>query len=651
MVGGDVSPLGVGRGAGVSLSVITLVADRADHLGHLAHGLARSTERVDELVVVDMGSRDDPRSAVAVVAPGVPIRWVELAPVVPGGLPLARARNAGAAAAASERLLFLDVDCIPSASTVASYADAIDRGGLVCGPVRWLERSWDHGLDLTATGLDDVLDARSMPHPVRPAPTEEHTGEDHELFWSLAFGVSRSDLDRIGGFDEGYVGYGGEDTDLGFAARRAGVPMRWLSRGTVYHQFHRSSTPPAEHLGSIVTNARRFRRRWGVWPMGGWLDAFAAGGLIEWDPTGDDLRLLDPGRPAAALRVASVPASHPYARKVHHDDVVVLPDPTCPWWPHPVLEPGWAQDHRHEVDVVHVHFGFEHRTPTDLARWCAELDQAGLPLIVTVHDLVDPHSRTGHDAHRARLEVLVGASAQLVTLTEWAAAEIEATFGRSATVIPHPFVAPGDLAGPRRPGPPRVGVHFKAFRANALAPHAVVPSLVRAAERAGAELVVAADDHAAAGSLAELRSVSDRGGVEPLISTTLDDAQLARFVGDLDVLVLPYRFGTHSGMVELCRDLGTRPVVPATGGYHDQWDGVVEAELAADGAMGAAALTDAVVEALQRGAPAPAPESWRRSQLAAIRDAHGAVVRSALGSVRRRPVAVAPGPGTSGSPP
>jgi GT2 family glycosyltransferase len=279
----------------VTLSVVTLVADRAGHLGHLVGGLARSARAPDELVVVDMGSTDDPRAAVARREPRFPVRWLDVPRAQGGALPLARARNVGAEAARGERLLFLDVDCIASVSTAGAYADAIDRGGLVCGPVRYLGRGWEDGLDPTSPDLDATLTARSRPHRARPRASVEHAGDDHELFWSLAFGVSRRTWDAIGGFDAGYVGYGAEDTDFGFAARRAGVPLRWSTEGTVFHQFHRSAALAVEHLPAIVANARRFRARWGVWPMEGWLATLAAEGRIEWDAGGHTIALV-PGR-------------------------------------------------------------------------------------------------------------------------------------------------------------------------------------------------------------------------------------------------------------------------------------------------------------------------------------------------------------------
>lgn len=43
----------------------------------------------------------------------------------------------------------------------------------------------------------------------------------------------------------------------------------------------------------------------------------------------------------------------------------------------------------------------------------------------------------------------------------------------------------------------------------------------------------------------------------------------------LDLSVLAYRFGSHSGWLELCHDLGTRVLAPHTGFYHEQHPGVL----------------------------------------------------------------------------
>lgn len=262
-------------------AVITVAHGRHDHLARQEAGLARMGVRPDVRCVVAL---EDPAIA-ALAGPGSVV--VECASNG-GALPIARARNEGARRAldlGAQLLIFLDVDCIPSPTLVADYVDAHHRVGgdaLLCGPVTYLQPS------PTGYRLDD-LERLTNPHPARPAPPPGTLvpGRDYNLFWSLSFALSASAWTRIGGFSEQYTGYGGEDTDFAAVAEASGVPLMWVGGAHAYHQHHHVSDPPVEHLADIVANARVFHRRWGRWPMAGWLDAFERAGLIR--RSGDEI--------------------------------------------------------------------------------------------------------------------------------------------------------------------------------------------------------------------------------------------------------------------------------------------------------------------------------------------------------------------------
>lgn len=607
------------------VSVITLVLDRSVHLVNLVAGLMRSEQQPMELVVVDMGSADDPRGAVGALEPPFPVRWVDLPVAAQDGaaLPLARARNAGADAAGGTVLLFCDVDCIPSATTVAAHQQAVREGALICGPVRYLERFWDAQLS-AATGemdaeIDAVLSTRSAPHPDRMAPATEVADQRYELFWSLLFATDPVTWQRIGGFDEGYVGYGGEDTDFAFRAREAGVELRWIPTGTAFHQWHRVSDPPREHLDDIVANATRFRRRWGTWPMGGWLNAFAEQRLISWSPSADIIERASSTTPSRPVRVLSIPASHSYVRRSTPDEVVMPDDPTDPWWPHRALEPEWIERRADEFDLVHVHFGFEHRSVAELQQWCEVLDRCDLPLVVTVHDLENPHLRD-NDHHLALLGVMLAHASRVVTLTEGAAADIAKRWGRSAIVVPHPHVAPLDWAHTliervEQERALRVGIHFKEYRSATLDPDALVAGLAAGASKANATLSVLVGTDATQSDIDRVNQAADRAGVVSRMVPRMNDADLIRYLEGLDLSVLPYGAGTHSGWVELCHDIGTRVLAPDIGYYTEQWADVTRFDLAGPGVADPDSVAAGVISALTLSVQPAEPNQRARQRL------------------------------------
>lgn len=184
-----------------------------------------------------------------------------------------------ALAAGAEVLIFLDVDCLPAPELVQAYRDIVGARpeSVWSGPVTYLPPAGAEGYRL------DALPALDSPHPARPAltPGEVAVQEDPNLFWSLSFALHRDAWSVAGGFHEGYVGYGGEDTDFARSAVSAGLRLGWVGAARAYHQHHPVQEPPVDHLDDILRNGRVFYERWGEWPMQGWLAEFEVLGLVE----------------------------------------------------------------------------------------------------------------------------------------------------------------------------------------------------------------------------------------------------------------------------------------------------------------------------------------------------------------------------------
>jgi GT2 family glycosyltransferase len=251
------------------LSIVTLVKNRAEHLRELVEGLSRSEYPPSELIIVSM---DD----LPYAQPPTPFP-IHVLRIATDGLPLAKARNTGAAAARCDHLLFLDVDCIPMRGLTGAILPALmAHDALICADIRYL------AADQTKNGwTEEQLLVISQSHPVRQFPSSGLRVEPNSgLFWSLAFGVRRARFMSLGGFDERFVGYGAEDTDFGFRARAAQIPLLFLGGPGAFHQYHDVFDPPLQHFQDIVRNARTFHQKWRIWPMDGWLRAFEAMGLI-----------------------------------------------------------------------------------------------------------------------------------------------------------------------------------------------------------------------------------------------------------------------------------------------------------------------------------------------------------------------------------
>lgn len=350
-----------------------------------------------------------------------------------------------------------------------------------------------------------------------------------------------------------------------------------------------------------------------------------------------------------ALRVASVPHGHVYVRHLNHPsappDVTRLPDPVthnspvgASWWPHGMLNADWIRTHADEFDVFHVHFGFDAVDPVELRRIAGALRDAGKPLVYTVHDLHNPH-QVDRRAHDAALNVLVPAADALITLTPGAAAEIADRWRRRAEVIAHPHVVDADHLHQPRPERerPLVGIHLKSLRAN-MNPLPVLDVLLTEVPARGADLLINVhNDVMTPGNRNHdpavsdlLRSAATYRHVRVQIHDYYSDADLWEYLGSLDLSVLPYRFGTHSGWLEACYDLGTRVLAPYVGYYHEQHEGVLGYRLDADGTPNVTDIGAAIDAVCQ-------PYTWRATreerftQRAQIAAAHRRVYETALG--------------------
>jgi hypothetical protein len=310
------------------------------------------------------------------------------------------------------------------------------------------------------------------------------------------------------------------------------------------------------------------------------------------------------------------------------------------WWPPVMLEPSWVTE-KPDFDLFHLQSGFDAWRPEELAELIDTLRAEGKPFFYAVHDLRNPHHIDRGD-HDAQLDVLIPATDALITLTPGAAAEIEARWGHRPVVLPHhPYVVEIEtmrrLRRRTRPLPQqlRVGLHVKSLRA-CMDPLAVLPGLTRAVQaipggvlqvNGHADVLDPSEHRYDAELAAALRNASPR--VDVHIHDFLSGADLWSYLAGLDVSVLPYRFGIHSGWLEACRDLGTAVVAP-TCGYHAQQASISTFAMD-ERTYDVDSLVDAVIGLSKQPPTEPVPVQTRLARRQRVAAAHFEIYARLLG--------------------
>lgn len=271
----------------MKVTVITTVYNRPGHFRLMLAALAAQTRRPDEVVVADDGSDAATVAALRHLAAGSPIPCTVVRQEK-DGYRLAAARNLAIRASTGDYLVFADCD-------IALLPDAIEAHLSLAAPGRIL------GGNRALLGED----ATSRLFAATPAPSPA----DWEAAWSIAdatglhaaqtlflhhaalrrwhlarphkpkiigchFSLCRSDVERVNGFDENFVGWGYEDDDFARRLYKAGVrPASVILSARALHLWHPSLAPQQLRRHRDRPN-RAYFRRWRV-------PAFCSNGLVK----------------------------------------------------------------------------------------------------------------------------------------------------------------------------------------------------------------------------------------------------------------------------------------------------------------------------------------------------------------------------------
>jgi glycosyltransferase involved in cell wall biosynthesis len=231
----------------LELSVILTTYQRPKHLERSLASLAlqRGVAGRFEVIVADDGSQDATHEVVHEFArrADFPVRLTTHPHI---GYRVSLCRNDGVRASRGEYLLFSDADCILPPDHLATHLRARRPGVVRAGNCFRLSQQANERIDLAAIASEAFQDLVSrderqrlmrlwfknqyyqlIRHPSKPKLN------------ACDFAIWRSDYEAVNGFDEGFVGWGCEDDDLGKRLRRAGVRIETIVRHTrVFHMWH-----------------------------------------------------------------------------------------------------------------------------------------------------------------------------------------------------------------------------------------------------------------------------------------------------------------------------------------------------------------------------------------------------------------------------
>ena len=252
-----------------TISVVITTYNRPDALTAVVEACFLQDDKNFEIIIADDGSGANTRDCIDRLRARSPVLLKHVWQP-DDGFRAAMARNRGTLAATGDYIIFLDGDCIPQRDFIARHRALAQPGFLVSGSrillsQRFTEQVLSEHIDVPALGLFDKLRYRlrgDMNKVLQLMLRWPDLGRVRRKFsWrrikSCNLAVWRADLEKVNGFDESFVGWGHEDSDLVVRLFHAGVLRKDGALATeVLHLWHREARRDEESSNRKVVLER-----------------------------------------------------------------------------------------------------------------------------------------------------------------------------------------------------------------------------------------------------------------------------------------------------------------------------------------------------------------------------------------------------------
>lgn len=262
-----------------AVSLLLATYEMPHHLELVLAALAHQSFKNFEVMLCDDGSGKTTRDVVARARPKLEAAGISMTHLWQEnkGFRKCRLLNEGIRKSRGDVLVFLDGDCIPHRDFMGDHY--LTRAEGTYGAGRRVELSKKFSDSLSVKDVEGGFFDRPSLKLLIDAQWGETEHWNRTIRWGRSpfirkllkldrvsdlkgcnFSVFRSDIDQINGFDEGYEGYGREDTDIEIRLQHLGLRIRGLKGIALqYHVWHerRGFTPQND---SLLESARRTRR-------------------------------------------------------------------------------------------------------------------------------------------------------------------------------------------------------------------------------------------------------------------------------------------------------------------------------------------------------------------------------------------------------
>jgi len=244
------------------VTVIIPAYNREKNLKNTLNSLTYQTYDAFEVIVCDDGSTDNTKDLIPLFKDKLNIRYLYQEHK---GFRAGHARNMGLKNARAKLIIFLDSDVVVPPTFMETHVKEHEaEGKYVVNSYVWRMTEY-HKEDLGILPEEYVkLHKKWLKPDSRDRFELFERGEADEAYFldSNALSVKMQDLRKVGDFDENFIGWGHEDTELGYRLGGMGYSVKFIKSGAEsYHQYHEFSLTKEEERAQ---NWERLRKKYNI---------------------------------------------------------------------------------------------------------------------------------------------------------------------------------------------------------------------------------------------------------------------------------------------------------------------------------------------------------------------------------------------------